>query len=215
MQLGTMWKFSILLLIFGFLLSCFACVSDNQDEDEDSKWTVKNIIVQKDDVYNFKVGERIGQVKFRKYRGAVGSRVNMVVRIDQLSQLDDRKANVRFELINQDALRIPFEADEWVQDGNEKTTYFIIPLVETVPVILDFRLVIYEADGSADDDDDDSGDDDDNDASDDDDDNDAADDDDDDDVATSATDAELAGFGFVSWADFLFVVSEGTPGTGD
>ena len=200
-----------------FVITCMlfpllSCVSDNEDDEEMEKWITRSIIVQNDDVYDFRAGDKVGNVRFRKYRGPVGSRVKAICRIDELSRFTDREIDVRLFLVNEDAVRQVYEPIEWLQEGNEKEFYFLIPVVETVPVLLDFRVMLYEGSVSGDDDDI-VGDDDD------DDDNDDDDDDDDDDATKAAADDDNDDadkeYGFEAWADFAFVVTEGTPGTGD
>ena len=215
------------MIVAGALLA--ACSQDNKDEDKVKRTVKVKILVLRDGLFNFQVDDAIGEVEFSKYRGPVGSMVEAVARINNLSTFTDRKVNVRLELRNQDATKSGFEPIDWVQDANRRSFKFYVPQVETVPVLLNFRLRVYEfADGGTlppfgggddvdddtDDDvaDDDAADDDADDDVDDDADDDADDDvdDDTDDDADAANEPE-----FEAAADFVFTVNSGGPGIGD
>jgi len=218
----------VTVLVLAFLL--VACETDDDEEDEDDYESVA-IEVVTDQLYDLAIGEQIGIVRFRQKKGATGARVEGICSLESLSRFPDQRVDVRLELLNQDAARDEWEPVEWVQDTNEHTFYFIIPLVETIPVILNFRLLVYQYiyagddeytlddDTTADDDttDDDTGDDDtgDDDSTDDDTgdddvtDDDTGDDDDDDDTAPEPDKT------FEAEAVYLFIVNEGQPGTGD
>jgi hypothetical protein len=211
----TLLRIFLITSVFCAVSLAFASCSSNNSQDKTTKkWVYKSIVVQSDSIYDFQYGDKIGEVKFRKIRGPVGSVVYAVCRINELSRFDNRQVNVKFYLLNQDAARQPYEPIEWLQQGNELNFDFHIPVVETVPTLLNFRLLAYQDSAGSKADDDDNDDtaaaDDDNDNDDTAADDDAADDDDNDDD----TGVEPA-HDFQAWADFVFVVNEGTPGTGD
>lgn len=220
-----------LFIVCGLIYAGVSCAIDNE-EDDDDKWTSGNILVQKDDIYTFRVDDSIGIVSFRKVKGPIGSRIDVICRINKLATFDERKINAMLYLVNDDAARGEFEPIEWVQEGNEKRFFFIIPLVETVPTLLTFRVLAYEDSSAVDDDttDDDATDDDDDTTDDDTTDDDTTDDDttdddttDDDDDSTTDGGNDFSLFeqtgdpahAFSAWYDFVFAVSDGTPGLGD
>ncbi len=213
------------LLVAGFIVAC----ASKDDENQEEEYVTEVITVTEDQIFDFAIGDEIGQVKFRRSTGSTGSRVDAICYLDTLSRFPDQKINVALELLNQDAAQSTWEPVEWVQDTNEKVFFFIIPLVETIPSILNFRLKVYQYeydedsssttdDDTIDDDtvDDDTVDDDtvDDDAVDDDTtDDDTTDDDEDDDADddTSPTPDRT----FEAEAVFLFTVNEGQPGAAD
>ena len=213
-----------LLIVPGLMLP--ACGQEDEEEEKDKYETIA-IEVIKDELYDLPLGSEIGLAKFRQKKGATGSRVDGICFLETLSRFPDQKVNVKVELLNQDTTLDPYEPIEWVQDTNEETFYFVIPLVETIPTILNFRVLVHQYvyedqqeltadDDTADDDmiDDDLADDDvvDDDVADDD----AADDDAaDDDAADDDTAMEEPDRIFEAEAIFLFVVDKGQPGIGD
>ena len=210
------------------------CSVADPDEDEDDTVTV-GIRVLRDEFFDLAEDEVIGQAKFNKHEGQVGVRVKSKVLIETLSRFPDQKIDVRLELQNQDAARDDWAPVTWVQDTNVENIDFFVPLVETIPTLLNFRLLVYyytyedeqalkADDATDDDDDDDDNDDDDND----DDDNDDDDNDDDDATDDDATDDDAADDDatdddtapepdrvFEAEAIFTFLVNRGQPGTGD
>ncbi|MCZ7586128.1 MAG: hypothetical protein M5R36_23950 [Deltaproteobacteria bacterium] len=213
------WLFGAALLL-GLLAVSFviACTQDNEEDDDGDDTRRIPILVLRDDLYNFQTDDVIGRVEFRKYRGPVGSLVEGVCRIDRLSRFEDVEANVKIFLRNQDAARISFEPVEWVQQENDRTFKFTVPLVETIPVILNFRVLVYDGDALADDDDDTGDDDADDDTGDDDTGDDDTTDggpDDDDTAADDDAAADEESYPFEAAADMIFVVSSGAPAVGD
>ncbi len=228
--------FIILIVGFAFV---FACTQDNNDEDDSDSSLKVPLLVLQDDYFDFQENDVIGNVEYWKSRGPVGSRVEAVCTIDTLRTFleayNSQSISVKLILQNADAARGEFTPVEWDQDSNSHQFRFYIPLVETVPVLLNFRVLLYRYSDDADDDvnddadddtdgakaDDDTADDDtaspDDDTADDDtSDDDSADDDVNDDSDDDTTDDDTAsGPIFEAAADFLFVVNDGQPGTGD
>ncbi|MCB1152847.1 MAG: hypothetical protein H6684_04780 [Deltaproteobacteria bacterium] len=202
----------ILALVMG-LAGVVACSEDNSEDDSSSSLKRIPILVKQDDFFDFPEDEVIGRVEYTKTRGPAGSLIVANCVIDRLTTIaedpDNRAVNVRVELRNQDASREEFETLEWVQTSNEQVFEVYVPLVETVPVVLNFQLVVSRNDETAADDDDDDNDTADDDTTDDDtaDDDTAADDDDDDDDDGTPI--------FKATADMTFVVSSGRPIIGD
>ncbi|HPQ70054.1 MAG TPA: hypothetical protein PKW95_13070 [bacterium] len=212
---------ALVALIGGVMVS--ACTQDEDDEEE-SKYETVPIEVTVDELFDLSIGDQIGVARFRSKKGPTGLRVRAECYLETLSRFPDQKIDVKLELLNQDAAHEPMDPVEWVQDSNTKSFSFIIPVVETIPSILNFRVLVYsyiysdELEQTLDDDtaDDDTVDDDitDDDATDDDTadddatDDDTSDDDDDDDEVEPEHIFEAEGI-------FLFVVNEGAPGTGD
>ncbi|MBZ0270646.1 hypothetical protein K8I61_01310 [bacterium] len=232
------------LFALAFVAAAFGCAQGNEDEDDGSSVIRVPLLVVRDDLFEFGADDLIGFMDYVKQRGPVGSRVDAVLQIDRLASFaadgQDRAIDVRVYLRNPDASRDGFTPLDFVQDSNRRTFHINVPMVETVPAILNFRVLAYvypdgqeppggEADDDLDDDaddddtggDDDTGDDDDDDAADDDDtsdddDTDADDDDTGDDDDTDADDDDADDFArFEAAADFLFVVNVGAPGVGD
>ena len=193
------------------------CAIDEEPDEEDNTTTI-DIKVLRDDFFDLAEDKIIGQAKFSEKSGQVGRRIKARVLIETLSRFPDQKIAVQLVLQNQDAAVSVYEPIQWVQDTNEESVEFVIPLVETIPVLLNFRLLAYqytfnEAEPlKADDDtaDDDTIDDDDND------DDDAVDDDtggDDDTIGDDDTPAPDRIF--EAEGIFTFLVNAGQPGTGD
>jgi len=147
--------------------------------------------------------EVIGHIEFGPASGQVGVRVTARVWIETLSRFPDQQIDMRLELQNQDAARESYDAITWTQDTNVEDIDFVVPLVETIPVMLNFRVLAYDyrynKNGAAKADDDDAtpADDDDN--------------DNDDDNDVSVEPSRL----FEAEAILIFKVDEGQPGAGD
>jgi hypothetical protein len=208
-----------------------ACSNEDDPEDEDDTSMI-DIRVLEDDLFDLNEDDLIGKAKFSKKEGQVGVRVQSVVGINSLSRFPGQKIAVRLELLNQDAARTDWPPIEWVQETNEEELNFVIPLVETIPSLLNFRLYVYyyqfddedekRADDDttgdddttpADDDDDDTTPGDDDTTADDDDDTPADDDDttgDDDDDATPEPTRMFAAEGI-----YTFLVNRGQAASGD
>ena len=201
-----------LTLLFG--LSLAGCTKAAEKKNEDKFETIP-IKVTVDELYDMSICQEIGVAKFKPKEGSIGSRIEGSCFIETLSRFPDQKVRVKLELLNQDAAREMYPPLEWEQDTNEKFFYFVIPLVETIPTILNFRLLVYEyiydegsAQTAADDDttptvDDDTT---------------PADDDtavtDDDTLADDDT-SPVPSKRFEAEAVYLFVVNQGQPGAGD
>lgn len=210
---------ALLIAATGAILSVHgACTAEDDEEEEEDDTTLVDIKVLHDDLFGLADEEVIGQIEFGPDSGQVGVLVTARVWLETLSRFPDQQITMRLELQNQDAARESYEAIEWTQDTNVEDIEFVVPLVETIPVMLNFRVLAYDyrydkrASLAADDDDatpaDDDDDNDDDDASPaDDDDNDA--DDDDNDASPEPTRL------FEAEGILLFMVDEGQPGAGD
>lgn len=222
------WRLLGLLLAVGLLALGLSVACDNGEEDEDDDTSVTiDIKVLRDDFFDLTKDQVIGAAKFDKSRGQIGLRINSRIFVETLSRFPGQKIGARLELINQDAASEPWEATDWVQDTNIKDIDFVIPLVETIPVYLNFRILLYyyEYDAEtaaagrqlADDDDDNDDNNDDNDDNDDNNDDNDADDDDDDttDDDTGDDDTPEPSRLFEAEAVFSYLVDKGQPGTGD
>ena len=230
---------------FGYIIICvlialftvvFACTQDNEDEEEDEGILTTPLLVLQDDFFEFKKNDVIGKVEYRKNRGPVGSKVEAVCTIDTLrtflETFNSQAISVKLIILNEDAVRETYTPIAWEQDANSHSFHFYVPLVETVPVLLNYRVLVYQYDGEVDDDvdddidddlnddldddvDDDTGDDDTDDDTTDDDADDDADDDVNDDVDDDTEGGEPTGPIFEAAGDFLFVINDGQPGIGD
>jgi hypothetical protein len=202
---------------------------DDKNEDDDT--VTIDIKVLRDDLFGLNEKQVIGQAKFSRHDGPVGVMVRSKIFINTLSRFPDQRIGMRLELENQDAVLEEWPAVEWTQESNLKYVDFAIPLVATIPVQLNFRVLAYyygeeeqtaaydtaDDDASpADDDDDDNDNDDNNDVADDDaTDDDAADDDAVDDDAGDDDTSPLPDQYFQAEGIYLFVVDKGMPVTGD
>ena len=206
----------VLLFVLAALVALvgFAACSVSDDEEEEDETATVEIKVVRDDFFDLAEDEIIGKALFNHTEGQVGLRIKSRILLETLSRFPNQRIDARLELQNQDAARSEYEPVGWVHDTNEEQIEFVIPLVETIPTLLNFRLLIYHYTYSddqalkADDDDNDATDDDDNDDNDD---NDATDDDNDDDNDDTPEPDRL----FEAEAVFTFLVNCGQPGTGD
>jgi hypothetical protein len=240
--MASRFMYILICILIALFTVVFACTQDNKDEDEDEDILKTPLLVLQDDFFEFKKNDIIGKVEFRKNRGPVGSKVEAVCTIDTLrtflETFNTQSISVKLIILNEDAVRETYTPIEWEQDANSHSFHFYVPLVETVPVLLNYRVLVYQYDGEVDDDvdddtdddlnddtdddadddaDDDTGDDDSDDDADDDDtgDDDTGDDDVNDDVDDDTEGGEPTGPIFEAAGDFLFVINDGQPGTGD
>nr|HPM77600.1 hypothetical protein [bacterium] len=131
---------ALVALIGGVMVS--ACTQE-EDDKEESKYETVPIEVTIDELYDLSVGDQIGVARFRSKKGPTGLRVRAECYLETLSRFPDQKIDVKLELLNQDAAHEPMDPVEWVQDSNTKAFSFIIPVVETIPSILNFRVLVY------------------------------------------------------------------------
>jgi hypothetical protein len=229
------WRIYFFLLALAVVAAAIVvylgCSADSTSSSNNNTVTV-NITVLRDDLFGLNLNQVIGQAQFNPASGDVGVNVQGQVYLATLSRFPNQQINVAIELENQDAARQPWTAIQWVQQGNLENTNFPIPLVETIPTLLNFRVHVYYyqyANGTTSDDDSspigavegspvadddasptDDDDDNDDDASPADDDASPADDDsspaDDDSSPSKVFDAEGV---------FLFLVNRGQPSTGN
>ncbi len=128
----------------------FGCSSTNSSSSNQT--ITLDIAVQQDDLFGFKVNQVVGQARFDRVNGPVGLYVQGQVFINVLSQFPNQQINMRIELENQDASANPWPPIEWVQQGNLENVELVIPLVETIPSLLDFRVLAYYFENGSDDD---------------------------------------------------------------
>ncbi|HPM76363.1 MAG TPA: hypothetical protein PK961_04660 [bacterium] len=145
-----MRRLYLMPLILCLSLLVVACAPEDEEDDSKTDESVRmELIVDEDDVFGFVPGADMGTVVFSDTDGLVGSRIKMVVEVDEIDRFQDQTLTATLELTNKNAIQ---EEDYVVTFDvrNERTEYeFYIPQIWTVPTILNFEFSLhYEEDNT-------------------------------------------------------------------
>jgi hypothetical protein len=123
-------------------VALWRCSPIESDEEDDLSVTME-VKVVRDDLFGLQEDKVIGEAKFDQKEGQAGLRIKSKITVETLSRFPEQRIAARLELQNQDAAREPWPAIEWTQDTNTQRLEFVVPLVETIPSYLNFRVVFY------------------------------------------------------------------------